>query len=386
MTTVRQRHQRACSMLAAVAMVLAGCGQSAVESIRADVEAAETNVVTSTAATPSSDPVAIPATSTAGAAEAASTNSSRGGGSSNPAILAAVAESDTTTVHTAMYLGFDMEVAGERMRLGSDQPLMIGVTSGSRYEMAMDLGNMFDDEMLASVGDIDLADLRMEIVGDESITYLKAPFLSLTEFSSGIGPPAPDLGDGWGVIHVADLAASLGDVFPEDIVAAVGGQSAQSTDQWFALARSVQLLDDEGEPASSRGDATTRFAGTISMAELFEHGGLNLDDFDSMMASMAGPTTQVGIAELMAEIEIELTIDIDDAGRVREMTMRMDLATLITAIGRAFGEPPLADPSFVMTMRVELYDYSDEAIEIIFPSDDDVTADLGPWMSMLLGA
>lgn len=378
------RRRRGLSVLAGLAMTLTACGQSAVESIRADVAAAATSQAASQTTAPPVDSVALPTTT---ATADASTKAPRGGGSSSPAILAAVAESDATTVHTAMYLGFEMEVAGEQMRLGSDQPLMVGVMSGSRYEMSMDLGAMFDHDMLASLGGIDLADLRMEVVGDESVTYLKAPFLSLPEFSSGLGPSVPDLGDGWGVLHIDDLTGTLGDVFPEDILAAVGGQSAQSTDQWFALASAIRLLDDEGEPSSSRGDPTTRFTGTLAMTELFAHGGLDLADFDTMAASIAGPTSGLdGLSDLMAQIEIDMTIDVDATGRVREMTMRMNLGTFITAIAQNLGEPPLDDPAFMMTMRVELYDYSDEAVEIVFPSDDEVTADLGAWMSALLGA
>jgi len=396
----RSRARRLATLLAVVVLT-AACG-TATRTSQPVVSSPATNEVSAEAATTPAEPpntsspveVSIPtsndaAATTSDATPASTTAGLRSVDLRNDVILAAVSESAVTTVYTAMYMSMDMQFGGEQFSIGTDMPLMTGVTSADRYQMEMDLGAVFGPELLAELGGIDADSLTMEMVGDASVSYLKAPFLSdpLLGGFTGSGFAPPDLGDGWGVIDIDELLADFAQILPEDILTAVGGQNGQSLNQWFAMAELTRLLDDTGEPSSSRGVDTTRYAGTITLADMLDSGGIGAEDFETLMGSFSGGQPEMGDAVgALVDIEIDMSIDIDEAGLVREIGMKLDFIEFMGEIaGGLGGETPGDDDVFAMTMRVELFDYSNEVIAIEFPSDDDVTADLGEWLTSLLG-
>jgi len=406
----RSRARRLTTLLAVV--MLAGACGTATTTSQPVVSSPATNEVSAEAATTPAEPpntsspvdVSIPTSTDAAAttSDAAPTSTNTGDAAPTPTtaelrsidlrndvILAAVSESAATTVYTAMYMSMDMQFGGEQFSIGTDAPLMTGVTSADRYQMKMDLGAAFGPDLLAELGGIDVDSLTMEMVGDASVSYLKAPFLSdplLTGFAgSGFAPP--DLGDGWGVIDIDELLAEFEQILPEDILTAIGGQNGQSADQWLAMAELTRLLDDTGEPSSSRGVDTTRYTGTITLADMLESGGLGADDFETLMSSFSGGQPGMGDAvSALVDMAIDMSIDIDGAGLVREIAMKLDFIDLMGEFSADLGgETPADDDVFTMTMRFELFDYSNEVVAIEFPSDDEVTADLGQWITSLLG-
>jgi len=396
----RSRARRLATLLAVVTLAGA-CGtatttsQPAVSSLAtSEVTAEPTTTPAPAPSTTSTADVPVPtattsSTTTANATSTPTTAELRSVDLRNGVILAAVSESAATTVYAAMYLSMDMQFGGEQFSMGTDAPLMTGVTSADRYQMKMDLGATFGPELLAELGGIDTDSLTMEMVGDASVSYLKAPFLSdpLLAGFAGSGFAPPDLGDGWGVIDIDELLAEFEQILPEDILTAIGGQNGQSTDQWLAMAELTRLLDDTGQASSSRGVDTTRYTGTITLADMLDSGGLGADDFETLMASFSGGQPGMGDAvSALVDMEIDMSIDIDGAGLVREIAMKLDFIDLMSEFSADLGgETPADDDVFAMTMRVELFDYSNELVAIEFPSDDEVTADLGQWITSLLG-
>ena len=389
--------------LLALALVAAACGGSsktnatvgteAPASITpttasADIELPSVEVATTASPTTEADisSVVVPTSAIDGTARlgATTTSAPRLGtaAANNPTVLAAVSTSATSaqTVWTEQFLEIEISGDGEDMVMGSaTEPVMTSVTSGDRFQMRMDMAAMLGtlaSELGSELGD----DLTIDYVGDDSVVYLRSSFLG--SMAGAADPMLGGLSDGWGVIYLADIEAALGDLVPEDLLAAISGQDAQSVDQWYDMILASYLLSD-GVESSVRGITTTRYEANLSFNDLMAAGGMD-DLIVDMLAAQGGTAEESeNVTAIFDAMTFDLTIDIDDDERLRQIVMDMDMDALFEALS-TYGEPAPDDLRMVMRSTIVFTDYSDDLVDIQFPSDDEVTVDLGLWMQDLL--
>lgn len=269
-----------------------------------------------------------------------------------------------------------MQMDGESIVFGSTNPLMSGTQSGDAFEMHMDMGAIFGEDLMLEMG-MDEQLLVMDMVGNSEVAYMRSPLFADPAIAADLGTVGlPDLGDGWLEIRYDELLEAFPELGPEEILSSVSGQSMNSLDQWFDIATFADLVGD-GAPSTVRGVATTRYSGTVSFDELLDAQGL--DDIAGL-ESFAGDPMLEETLESLGGLEIGLTFDIDSDGYMRSMAMDMDMAPFLVEMAEEFGEEIPSDLVFEISMLVELFDFSSEPADITFPEPSEITGDLTEWM------
>jgi hypothetical protein len=241
----------------------------------------------------------------------------------------AVADAGTARIEVVM----EMAMMGESFDLTAT-----GVVDAAaeRMQMEVDMGPLFD-QIAGSSGQAVPPGLEgtLEVVGDGSAFYMRAPMFSMM----GV--------DGWISMTPEDLGTS------EEAL----GLGAGAYDFTQTL-ESLRGVDGEPEVVGQdevRGVETTHYRASIDLAQALED--VPADDRDELEAAFE----QLGGDEDLSEVEmpVDVWIDADDLPR----RMRMDMGSLFAAAGLGEGS---------MTMTMDLFDYG-EPVDIEVPSPDEVT-------------
>jgi hypothetical protein len=255
-----------------------------------------------------------------------------------PAYLAAAAERSQSQPYR-------MEMR-ESFAGGDEVVVETGEWDGERFHLRQDLGAPLG-EVLPNAGDVDLS---IETAGDGSTLYLRLP----KELAAGFGivsiPPFGDLidrlGGGWGRVdldHLADLLPGL-----EDPTGAVGMYDPRV---FVDVVTKSTDVEDLGE-AEIRGVPVRGLAAEVPFADLLAAQGLS-------------PGSIEAVNDLM--VPIEVWVDRDRLVRRVSFKYRVD----------GFTEPDGKEPGTFrpdVSFTVDLFDYSDESIDVELPTDaDDIT-------------
>lgn len=375
----------------ALSLAAGGCGSGGSNAAAPGATSAPGSIATSapsTSTSTSTSTTTIALTSTTQAAPsttvaAPSTTTDRTGGGpvaagAEPLLLAAVERSDVQTLRMAMFMETILVADGESFFMGSQRPLMEGVQSGDAFDLRVDMGAMFDDSMLAEFGDMDPADLVMEMKGNAEVGYIRSPLFSHPDVAAEYAEAGlPPLGDGWFELRVDEVVEIAGDLLPEDVMSQISGQQMASVDQWFDLALMADLVDDTATPSEVRGVPTMHYQGTVTLRDLLAAEGL--ESFTTL-AGLEGDQMMAWVMDEMLDVEIILGFDIDDEGLLRAESMLFDMTSILRNISEESGETVPEDLVFTMYTRIELFDFSPDLVEIEFPDPSEITGDLTEWV------
>lgn len=238
-------------------------------------------------------------------------------------------------------------------------PLMSGEVYGDAYHYVIDFGSMmeqmagaFGNGGSAGLGDFDMS---MEMAGDPESLYIRAPMfaqIAAMGTTEALGPVAglADLGDGWGHVDMA----SLGDLLPSDLAAAMGGQGVDPqvvVDLIGATAGVEDLGTDE-----VRGTSVHGVAADVTLADLLEASGQDPDalaDLSSFGDSSA--------ADALFDTTTPVEVWVDDEGYLRRMAYGWDFADIAEGMGASADDVAgtgMGDMSFSYVM--DMFDYGAE--------------------------
>lgn len=229
------------------------------------------------------------------------------------------ATAEITNYGMSSAFGIDMRLpsAGvdQRVPLDPDAALMTVVVDGDRQYMRMDMS-----EMMASLGEPMDVGLEMWIDADQMIIDTRG--FDLGDAVASDDPFSP------GVSSV-DLQAL--DARGGDIAEALGGSSATLAEL------TASLTGIQGLTVSDDGRS---FAGTVDFVSAMA--AANGDDVEQMMESMTagfGQNPNIDADELMAfvveafaEIEVAVTVQLDESFRLQQFWMDIDMTPMFTAI------------------------------------------------------
>jgi hypothetical protein len=272
-------------------------------------------------------------------------------------------------------------VGGESMDV--DAPLMSGEQDGELSHVEMDLGDLFDEmAQVAPAGEglppeLTDADLTMEIVGDGTTMYLRAPmFGALADMAGGaaagqLGPMGElaDLGSKWGRVDLGEL----GDILPlNDVASAAGGQAIDPR-AFFDLVSGTDQVEDLGE-AEVRGVEVHGLAAETTLGELLDASGADPDELAGTLGNGL-PADGEEFFDSFLDTPMPVELWTDDQGYVRRLDYEMDFAAMFESAGLDDEIGGGAPDEFSYGFTMDFFDYGDDSIVIELP-DPDETVDV----------
>jgi hypothetical protein len=251
-----------------------------------------------------------------------------------------------------MLFSLDGEVADDA------DPLMSGEIDGDRFHYVMDLRVMLD-EMSDAFGealppDFDDLDLTLEMGGDGTVWYLRAPmFTALDQLNPSLadleaGKARAELGDGWGRVDVS----TLGDLLPGDLQGALLGGQSFDPDAAIALVENADGVEELGRD-ELRGTGVRGMRAEVTLGDLVESTGTDAEAYADLGAT--ADTDAVVDALYAAKMPVEVWVD--DEGYLRRLTFGFAIDDIFEAIGTDadLAEPGLSDLHFWYAL--DMFDY-----------------------------
>lgn len=261
-----------------------------------------------------------------------------------------------------------MDISGDGEDLSIDAPLMTGEQDGTRYHMTMDMGEWMEE--LGAGGRLDTGELTTEMVGDDTVLYMRSPMFAAIAEQAGPNVEMPqieelaELGDRWGRIDVTALGAGT----LTDVQSTIGSPSGADP---RALLDVVSNADDVEELGTDEVDGTgvNGLGATLTLGELYEAQGMDADELAQQMSASVG---QLGgdadAAEMVEEVmgaEVRVDVWVDGEGYVRRLSYEMDPLAMLGALAEGARDEGIDE--FLMRVTMEYSDYGDEGIAIELP-------------------
>lgn len=293
------------------------------------------------------------------------------------------------TAHLTMRLvaGFD------RFTINPDRPVLTMEVADGAASGRFDLGAMLDSTIGQAPPAVRNSYFEaqqthgafvMEMAGDESVSYLRAPFFGWMAEQAAPGDdtlaPLADLGDRWGRI---DLTAIGVDLAPSELGSLFGGTDVGNPAEIRQLL--VSVSDDVADLGADviDGDPVHGLEAVVTIGDLIEAQGMSRDDLLALGDPGGDPATRA-IVEGLFDTDVPLGVWVDGDGLLRRVEFELDLGDLITAAAQQTGEElPPGGITFEMTMRLDFGDYGDPDIVVEMP-DAAEAVDLTPWIRGLL--
>lgn len=239
---------------------------------------------------------------------------------------------------------FEMAMDIEGLPSGMEMPSMTGEQDGELMSMTMDMSAMAEGEDLPPGLDED--DLVMEMAGDATTMYMRAPFLgALADESEVARQPewmrqfVEGLAQGWVSI---DLSA-LGDLGRGQAAGAVGG-SGMDPQMMLDLVRAADSVTELGEDVV-RGVPVTGLGAEMTLAD--------------MIGAQGGDPAAV--PRQMADIVVAMEVWVDSDGLIRRVDLGYELDGELLGAG--------APSSIGFGFTLDFFDYGDDSIEVELPAD-----------------
>lgn len=239
---------------------------------------------------------------------------------------------------------FEMAMDIEGLPSGMEMPSMTGEQDGELMSMTMDMSAMAEGEDLPPGLDED--DLVMEMAGDATTMYMRAPFLgALADESEVARQPewmrqfVEGLAQGWVSI---DLSA-LGDLGRGQAAGAVGG-SGMDPQMMLDLVRAADSVTELGEDVV-RGVPVTGLGTEMTLAD--------------MIGAQGGDPAAV--PRQMADIVVAMEVWVDSDGLIRRVDLGYELDGELLGAG--------APSSIGFGFTLDFFDYGDDSIEVELPTD-----------------
>jgi hypothetical protein len=268
-----------------------------------------------------------------------------------------------------------MTIAADGQNVDVAAPFSSGAVRGDAFAQTIDL-NEYMSQMASTMGagaSMPNLDLTMETVVDGETMWLRAPmFAQLGELGASALPPGlAELGDGWGRIDIS----SLGPEAVTEAAGLTGSPTAGDPRQVLAMLETADDVTELGEDAVD-GDPVDGIGASMTMRELAESGGTDVDGLTEQVTAQAGdemtPEQAETVTQAMLETEVPIEAWVDDDGYVRRIVMTIDLGETISGLGEQAGAPE----QFVVGTTVEFTDYGDEGIDVAPPPEAADAVDL----------
>jgi hypothetical protein len=265
-----------------------------------------------------------------------------------------------------------MDIAGGGDEISAEAPVMTGEQDGTSYEMTMDLSEWME-EIPGASQEMSGVDLTIEMAGDPSTLYLRAPMYAQLADQAGGAPqlgPAGELaalGDGWGRVDVA----ALGDLSLTDVQSTVGSPGGADPRVMLDLVASAEDVEELGTD-SVDGTGVNGLGADVTMGDLLEAQGMDVDEFVQQTGANVGgmqgadPSTAAELTQTMVDAEIPFEVWVDGDGYVRRVSYEMDLLDIFEG-GAAGGLRDQGLEDFVITQTMDFSDYGDEGIQVELP-------------------
>ncbi|MGI9605084.1 MAG: hypothetical protein ACR2P0_02985 [Acidimicrobiales bacterium] len=318
----------------------------------------------------------------------------------NAQVLAVAVESSESLSFT-FEQGFAMEMAMGSfvIDISPDAPMMSGAVDGDRSYMQTDMGVMFE-EMFSSLG-IDpgtVPELAAMTEGASFEAWVDGSVMTLdmSSFVSAIGGTDPQVDPGLSVFADGPVSIDMAqlDGMNAAAISQQLGQGSQVVDP-AAILESLRTVDSVAVVGTTTavGRPVTVYRGSMSMLEYMEAMG---QDLDTQLASFEGLGIDMGddaamldtVFESMGELQVDVTIMVDDDGLIRRIEHAMDMGPMIEAMmsdpslgldGAGFG-----DISMSMDLWQEFDGYGDAGNFTSPPSATDVTTDFSDLLAGLV--
>lgn len=242
----------------------------------------------------------------------------------------------------------------------ADTPMVTGSISGtsstSRVDMSVLMGGLLP---------VDDDELTMEMINIGQDVYIRAPyFAALAEMAGGNSGPLgslAELGEQWGYVDTATLAADAG-----DLGAVLGTGAGSPVDMLAALGTTSKTAPIGTE--TIHGVTSSGVRATVSLAAMME-------------AQSIDPSLVPTELSALGDLEIPVEVWLGDTGYITRMVFEMDIEAIAAAAGESGipGDVDLDEMSgLVTTMTMESFDFGAADIVIAAPKEFiDVTAAFG---------
>lgn len=287
--------------------------------------------------------------------------------------LATVATQSKATVHR-----FEMEMSmAMSMPEGSldiTVPFASGMQRGDEMSMVIDMAPIFE-EMSKQLGEpmppmFGAMDMTIETVGDTETLYMRSPLFGMVMATIGDdlpeAAPLAALADGWGSLDLARLGNQFG---PADVQSLAGNSQAGDPGAFLDLLAEVDDVRELGQ-GKLRGVAVRGLVADVSLAEMMELQGIDRDEFlDAYTGQMPGGLHEdpEGAMDGFLETSLPIEVWIDDDGLLRRLSF--DMGEMFAALDVLAIEDEIGDVTMKAGITMDLFDYGDESIEIVFPED-----------------
>jgi hypothetical protein len=190
----------------------------------------------------------------------------------------------------------------------------------------------------------------------DNITYMRAPF-----FSEVLGVETP-----WVSVDSADLADVDDETFSQ-----INGQ----TDPTSYVAMLSGASDDVEAVGHGkvRGVDTTHYSANVNLGELAEQQLAKLpEELRDKVGDDGLSMGQFGqLGQMLGDVEVPTDVWVDDEGRLRKMTMFLDMAGVMEGAGASPSE--IAEVGEIgMLLTMEMYDYGVD-VDVEAPPASEVT-------------
>jgi hypothetical protein len=269
-------------------------------------------------------------------------------------------------------VSMSMDIAGGGDELSAEAPIMTGEQAGTSYEMTMDMGEWLD-EMPGGAASTGVDDWTVEMAGDPSTMYIRAPVYAALAEQPGVGDLGPVgelavLGDSWGRV---DLQA-LGDLSLTDVQSTVGSPNGADPRAILDLVANADDVEELGTDEVD-GVGVNGLGASVSLGDMLEAQGTDVEKFvQQMSANMAGlgevdSTALADVMQTIADALVPFEVWVDGDGYVRRVSYEMDTLDIFdgTSIGDTLEDEGLE--AFSVGTTTDYSDYGDDSIAIELP-------------------
>lgn len=256
--------------------------------------------------------------------------------------------------------------------IDAEAQMMSGEQDGSRFEWQMDMSEWLDEMPNGQSGLPPGLDMAIDVAGDTETFYIRAPmYAQLVEAAppgQDLGPVAElaVLGDGWGRVDLQ----SLGDLSLTDVQTSAGAPGGADPRVLLDLVADADNVEELGSDAID-GDQVNGLGADLSLGEVLEAQGVQVDEFVQQMGANLGglegvPAEEVeAVMQSVVDADIPFEVWIDGEGYVRRVSMEMDMFEIFSELADRFNDRGIE--SFTMDQTMDYTDYGDEGIEIELP-------------------
>lgn len=270
----------------------------------------------------------------------------------------------------AMSMALHAEGGGDE--IDAEAQVMSGEQDGANYEWQMDMTDWLNELPGGQSGLPPGADFVIDMAGDQETTYMRAPiYAELVEAAppgQDLGPVAElaVLGDGWGRV---DLAA-LGDLSLVDVQNTAGAPNGSDPRVLLDLVASADSVEELGSEDID-GDEVNGLGADLTLGEMLDAQGVQVDDFVQQMGSNVGGLEGVPAGEMesmmqsIVETPIPFEVWVDDKGYVRRVAYEMDMFAIFSQLEDRLTSQGIE--AFTMNQTMDYSAYGADDIEIELP-------------------